>query len=56
MAIVYRWNIGEGSDGVYTKLVDNDLAKKEGLTENDLYNAANKNTKELFPVLVKNMN
>ena len=56
LAIVYRWNIGAGSDGVYTNLVDNDLAKKEGLTENDLYNAANKNTKELFPVLVKNMN
>ena len=56
LAIVYRWNIGAGSDGVYTNLVDNDLAKKEGLTENDLYNVANKNTKELFPVLVKNMN
>ena len=56
LAIVYRWNIGAGSDGVYTNLVDNDLAKKEGLTENDLYNAANKNTKELVPVLVKNMN
>lgn len=56
LAIVYRWNIGAGSDGGYTNLVDNDLAKKEGFTENDLYNAANKNTKELFPVLVKNMN
>ena len=56
LAIVYRWNIGSGSDGVYTNLVNNDLAKKEGLTENDLYKAANKNTKELFPVLVKNMN
>lgn len=32
------------------------MAKKEDLTENDLYNAANKNTKELFPILVKNMN
>ena len=42
--------------GTYTNLVNNDLAAKEGLTENDLYNAANKNTKELFPVLVKNMN
>ena len=56
LAIVYRWNIGAASDGVYTNLVNNDLAKKEGLTENDLYNAANKNTKELFPILVKNMN
>ena len=56
LAIVYRWNIGAASDGVYTNLVNNDLAEKEGLTENDLYNAANKNTKELFPVLVKNMN
>ncbi|MFR1493704.1 MAG: DUF5688 family protein [Eubacterium ventriosum] len=56
LAIVYRWNIGSDSMGTYTNLVNNDLAKKEGLTENDLYNAANKNTKELFPVLVKNMN
>lgn len=56
LAIVYRWNIGSDSMGTYTNLVNNDLAKKEGLTENDLYNAANKNTKELFPILVKNMN
>lgn len=56
LAIVYRWNIGAGSDGVYTNLVNNDLAEKEGLTENDLYNAASKNTKELFPVSIKNMN
>lgn len=56
LAIVYRWNIGAASDGVYTNLVNNDLAEKEGLTENDLYNAASKNTKELLPVLVKNMN
>lgn len=56
LAIVYRWNIGAASDGVYTNLVNNDLAEKEGLTENDLYNAASKNTKELFPVSIKNMN
>lgn len=56
LAIVYRWNIGSDSLGMYTNLVDSRLAKKEGLTENDLYNAARKNTKELFPVLVKNMN
>ena len=56
LAIVYRWNIGAASDGVYTNLVNNDLAEKEGLAENDLYNAASKNTKELFPVSIKNMN
>lgn len=56
LAIVYRWNIGSDSLGMYTNLVDSRLAKKEGLTENDLYNAARKNTKELLPVLVKNMN
>ena len=50
LAIVYRWNLGNDSLGTYTNLVDNDLAKKEGLTENDLYNAANKNTKELFTI------
>ena len=49
LAIVYRWNLGNDSLGTYTNLVDNDLAKKECLTENDLYNAANKNTKEYFP-------
>ena len=32
------------------------IAEKEGLTESDLYNAASKNTKELFPVSIKNMN
>ena len=56
LAIVYRWNIGSDSMGTYTNLVNNDLAEKEGLTESDLYNAASKNTKELFPVSIKNMN
>lgn len=56
LAIVYRWNIGSDSLGMYTNLVDSRLAKKEGLTENDLYNAARKNTKELLPVSVRNMN
>ena len=56
LAIVYRWNIGSDSSGMYTNLVDSRLAKKEGLTENDLYNAARKNTKELLPVSVRNMN
>lgn len=56
LAIVYRWNIGSDSLGMYTNLVDTRLAKKEGLTENDLYNAARKNTKELLPVSVRNMN
>lgn len=56
LAIVYRWNIVSDSLGMYTNLVDSRLAKKEGLTENDLYNAARKNTKELLPVSVRNMN
>ena len=56
LAIVYRWNLGNDSLGMYTNLVDSRLAKKEGLTENDLYNAARKNTKELLPVSVRNMN
>lgn len=56
LAIVYRWNIGAGSDGVYTNLINNELAEKEGVTEEELFKAANENTKTLFPVTVKNMN
>lgn len=56
LAIVYRWNIGAGSDGVYTNLINNELAEKEGVTEEELFKAANENTKNLFPVTVKNMN
>ena len=29
LAIVYRWNLGAGSDGVYTNLINNELAEKE---------------------------
>ena len=56
LAIVYRWNIGAGPDGVYTNLINNELAEKEGVTEEELFKAANENTKTLFPVTVKNMN
>ena len=56
LAIVYRWNIGAGSDGVYTNLINNELTEKEGVTEEELFKAANENTKNLFPVTVKNMN
>ena len=56
LAIVYRWNIGAGSDGVYTNLINNELAEKEGVTEEELFKAANENTKNLFPVTVRNMN
>lgn len=56
LAIVYRWQVGRDSDGLYTNLITNELAEREGLTEEELFNAAKENTKEMFPVTVKNMN
>lgn len=56
LAVVYRWNLGSSETGVFTNLVNNDLAEREGLTEEDLFKAANENTKNMFPVTVRNMN
>lgn len=56
LAVVYRWHIAGENDAMFTNLINNALAEREGFTEEQLYEAASKNTKEMFPVTIRNMN
>lgn len=56
LSIVYRWNVGGDSEGLYTNIVNNDFAKQIGKNEAELFELAKVNTKEMFPVTVQNMN
>lgn len=56
LAIVYRWNVGGTKDGLYTNIINNQFAEQMGKSEQELYDLAKENTKELFPPTVRNMN
>ena len=48
-------DVEEEAQELFYRLV-RELAEKEGVTEEELFKAANENTKNLFPVTVRNMN
>lgn len=56
LAIVYRWYLKHDDQGIYSNLVNNDLAERVGMTEEQLYKAAVENTSRIFPPTVRNMN
>lgn len=56
LAIVYRWYLKHDEQGIYSNLVNNDLAERVGMTEEQLYKAAEENTSRIFPPTVRNMN
>ncbi len=49
LSVVYRAITGITSNGVSGFLITNDIAAAEGLTEEELYECAYKNTRKLFP-------
>ena len=55
LSIVYRWLISNNERGMASVQIGDDMAKYYGLTEENLYQLAMKNTKELFPIVVKPM-
>lgn len=55
LAIIYRWKIDGNKDGLYTNIITNKFAEEIGKSEQDLYELAKENTKELFPPTVRNM-
>lgn len=56
LAIIYRWNVGGTNDGLYTNIINNQFAEQMGKSEQELYDLAKANTKELFPSTIRNMN
>ena len=55
LAIIYRWNVGVDSNGLYTNIVTNEFAEKIGKSEEELYGLAKENTNRIFPSEVRNM-
>lgn len=56
LSIIYRWNVKNDSDGLYTNIVNNGFANTIGMNEEQLYNKAMENTKIIFPTVIQNMN
>ena len=57
LSIVYRWVIkADSPEGIHSAMIDNLLAAKLGMTEDELFKCAVQNTKRIFPPVVKNMN
>ena len=51
--IIYRWAVNVDDSGIYSVLIDNDLMEAAGLSEEDLYNSAVKNTRRLIVPQIK---
>jgi hypothetical protein len=56
LSIIYRWLVDQSHDGISSTIINDALAEKIGMKEEDLYQFAIENTKELFPPTVKSMN
>lgn len=56
LSVIYRWVVDTNSEGISSTIVNNALAEKLGMNEEDLYKAAVENTVVLFPPTVKSMN
>ncbi len=52
LSVVYRWVVEETPDAVGSVIVSNKLAKMEGMTEEELFRCASKNTREKNPVKI----
>ena len=55
LSIVYRLMVGTDESGMYSALINDRMAEKIGMTEQELYVAAFINTKELLPPMIRGM-
>lgn len=55
LSIIYKVVLKMTDEGLYSTAVTNKYAEHEGITEPDLFKCAAKNTKELFPPVIKSM-
>ena len=57
LSIIYRWVVkNDPGEGIHSSVVNNGLAERLGMTEEELFKSAVENTKRMFPPVVKNMN
>ncbi|MDE6254016.1 MAG: hypothetical protein K2M78_15525 [Lachnospiraceae bacterium] len=55
LSIIYRWVINTKWEGIQSSMVNNNLAEKLGLNEEQLYNLAVENTRRIFPPCIESM-
>ena len=56
LSIIYRWVVNVEKEGIQNIRVDNLLASKLGLSEEQLFNLAAENTRRILPPCIKSMN
>lgn len=56
LSIIYRWVLANDKFGMQSALINNDFMKKNNLSEDDLYNLAMKNTRNILPPTITSMN
>lgn len=56
LSIIYRWVVDTDVDGISSTIINNSLAERMDLTEEEIYKAAVQNTSRLFPPTVRSMN
>lgn len=49
LSVIYRWVVGRDEDGISSTMINNELSDTLGLSEEQLYSLAEKNTEKLFP-------
>lgn len=55
LSVIYRWVINMGIDGVSSTKIDNKLAERFNLCEQQLFELAEKNTKRILPPRIENL-
>ena len=55
LSVIYRWVVGSTPDAVGSILVSDKVAEMAGMTEEELFRHACKNTREMNPVSIKSM-
>lgn len=55
LSVIYRWVIESTPDAVGSVLVSNHVAEMAGVTEEELFRHASKNTREMSPVRIRSM-
>lgn len=56
MSVVYRFLISENAEGIASVVITDELMNNLHLTEEELFQFASENTKELMPITIRSMN
>lgn len=56
LSIIYRWMIKADEKEMSSVIINNDMAEKLGMSEDQLFKAAIENTRRILPPVVKSMN